>query len=69
VHPYTLRAFQWYQEWVGGEEGVSSFGRSQHNKQRKQGGVSHCGLAIYIKTYLNAKEELQKLQIFHHAKI
>ncbi len=21
-------------------------------------GVSHCGLAIYIKTYLNAKEEL-----------
>jgi hypothetical protein len=27
-------------------------------------GVSHCGLAIYIKTYLNAKEELQKLKYF-----
>jgi hypothetical protein len=26
--------------------------------------VSHCGLAIYIKTYLNAKEELQKLKYF-----
>jgi hypothetical protein len=23
----------------------------------KQGGVSHCGLAIYIKKYLKAKEE------------
>jgi hypothetical protein len=36
---------------------------------RKQGGVSHCGLAIYIKKYLKAKEELWKTQIFHHAKI
>jgi hypothetical protein len=25
-------------------------------------GVSHCGLAIYIKKYLNAKEELWKLK-------
>jgi hypothetical protein len=25
-------------------------------------GVSHCGLAIYIKTYLKAKEELSKLK-------
>jgi hypothetical protein len=24
-------------------------------------GVSHCGLAIYIKTYLRAKEELWKI--------
>ncbi len=32
-------------------------------------GVSHCGLAIYIKKYLKAKEELWKTQIFHHAKI
>jgi hypothetical protein len=24
----------------------------------QQGGVSHCGLAIYIKKYLKAKEEL-----------
>jgi hypothetical protein len=26
--------------------------------------VSHCGLAIYIKKYLNAKEELWKLRYF-----
>jgi hypothetical protein len=31
--------------------------------------VSHCGLAIYIKKYLKAKEELWEIQIFHHAKI
>jgi hypothetical protein len=29
--------------------------------------MSHYGLAIYIKKYLKAKEELWK--IFHHAKI
>jgi hypothetical protein len=27
-------------------------------------GVSHYGLAIYIKTYLRAKEELWKLKYF-----
>jgi hypothetical protein len=27
-------------------------------------GVSHCGLAIYIKKYLKAKEELWKVQYF-----
>jgi hypothetical protein len=32
-------------------------------------GVSHCGLAIYIKKYLKAKEELWKLKYFNHAKI
>jgi hypothetical protein len=26
--------------------------------------VSHCGLAIYIKRYLRAKEELSKLKYF-----
>jgi hypothetical protein len=26
--------------------------------------VSHCGLAIYIKKYLKAKEKLQKLKYF-----
>jgi hypothetical protein len=31
--------------------------------------VSHCGLALYIKKYLRAKEELWKLKYFHHAKI
>jgi hypothetical protein len=27
-------------------------------------GVSHCGLAIYIKKYLKVKEELWKLKYF-----
>jgi hypothetical protein len=27
--------------------------------------VSHCGLAIYIKKYLKAKEELWKLEYFN----
>jgi hypothetical protein len=35
----------------------------------KQGGVSHCGLAIYIKKYLKGKRRIIKTQIFHHAKI
>jgi hypothetical protein len=30
----------------------------------KTRGVSHCGLAIYIKRYLKAKEELWKLKYF-----
>jgi hypothetical protein len=30
----------------------------------KTRGVSHCGLAIYIKKYLKAKEELRKLKYF-----
>jgi len=38
-------------------------------KQNKIRGVSHYGLAIYIKKYPKAKEELWKLKIFHHAKI
>jgi hypothetical protein len=31
-----------------------------HQLPHKQGGVSHYGLAIYIKKYLKAKEELKK---------
>jgi hypothetical protein len=31
--------------------------------------VSQCGLAIYIEKYLKEKEEIWKIQIFHHAKI
>jgi hypothetical protein len=34
----------------------------------KTWGVSHCGLAIYIKKYLNAKEELWKLKYFNMQK-
>jgi hypothetical protein len=30
----------------------------------KTRGVSHCGLAIYIRKYLKAKEELWKLKYF-----
>jgi hypothetical protein len=32
-------------------------------------GVSRYGLAIYIKKFLKAKEELWKLKYVHHAKI
>jgi hypothetical protein len=32
-------------------------------------GVSHYDLAIYIKKYLKAQEELWETQIFYHAKI
>jgi hypothetical protein len=32
-------------------------------------GVTHFGLAIYIKKYLKAKEELWKFKYFNHAKI
>jgi hypothetical protein len=35
----------------------------------KQGGVSHCGLAIHIKKYLKVKEELWKLKYFTMQKI
>jgi len=35
-----------------------------NQKERETRGVSHCGLAIYIKKYLNAKEELWKLKYF-----
>jgi hypothetical protein len=36
----------------------------------KQGGVSHCGLAIYIiKKYLKAKEELWKFKYISPCKI
>jgi hypothetical protein len=38
----------------------------RHDKRRssKTRGVSHCGLAIYIKKYVKAKEELGKLKYF-----
>jgi len=31
--------------------------------------VSHCGLAIYIKMYLQAKRTIMEMKIFYHAKI
>jgi hypothetical protein len=41
------------------KETRTSLQKRCHNKQ---GGVSHCGLAIYTKKYLKAKEELWKLK-------
>jgi hypothetical protein len=38
--------------------------QTAHNIEIKTRGVSHCGLGIYIKKYLKAKEELWKLQYF-----
>jgi hypothetical protein len=35
-----------------------------HRQNGKKSGVSYCGLAIYIKKYLKAKEELCKLKYF-----
>jgi hypothetical protein len=37
---------------------VPLFGTSSTQQIKKTRGVSQCGLAIYIKTYLKAKEEL-----------
>jgi hypothetical protein len=31
--------------------------------------ITHHGLAIYIKKYVKAKEELWKFKTFHHARI
>jgi hypothetical protein len=38
------------------------------NLENEQRGVSHCGLAVYIKKYLKAKEELWKLKYFNMQK-
>jgi hypothetical protein len=38
--------------------------RKKKPKQKQTRGVSHCGLAIHIKKYLKAKEELWKLKYF-----
>jgi len=34
----------------------------RHDQTKQTKGVSHCGLVIYIKKYLMAKEELLKLK-------
>jgi len=42
----------------------------KHNITEKETrGLSHCGLAIYIKKFLKAKEELWKLKYFTTQKI
>jgi hypothetical protein len=37
---------------------------SQQQQTTTTRGVSHCGLAVYIKKYMKAKEELWKLKYF-----
>jgi hypothetical protein len=65
MHPlYSSRAFHWYQVhskscWVLGDLNTTN---KQTNKQTR--GVSHCGLAIHIKKYLNAKDDIWKLKYF-----
>ncbi len=51
--------------------GARDCGESEVSPWPNKRGVSHCGLAISIKKYLKAKEELWKLKyyLFHHAKI
>ncbi len=36
--------------------------------KKKKRGVSHRGLAIYIKNILRQKKRIIEIQIFHHAK-
>jgi hypothetical protein len=35
-------------------------------KRKKTRGVSHCGLAIYIKKVSSGKRRIMETQIFHH---
>jgi hypothetical protein len=41
----------------------------QQRMKEKKGCVTLCGLAIYIKTYLKAKEELWKIKYFTMQKL
>jgi hypothetical protein len=50
------------------EKLVSKCNPSCSNLENKQRGESHCGLAVHIKKYLNAKEELWKLKYFNMQK-
>jgi hypothetical protein len=43
--------------------------RKLDDNNNKTSGVSHFGLAIYIKKYLKAKRRILKIQILNHAKI
>jgi hypothetical protein len=42
---------------------------NNNNNNNKTRGVSHCGLAIYIKKYLKAKRRILEIQILNHSKI
>jgi hypothetical protein len=60
MHPDLLRAFQQYQENHGWRHRLGELNVT--DKQTR--GVSQYGLAIYIKKYSKAKEELWKLKYF-----
>jgi hypothetical protein len=59
-----LRDLKIYQDCGMKHHGLGS--QCGKTKQKKTRDVSNCGLAIYIKKYLKAKEQTQ---IFHLAKI
>jgi hypothetical protein len=56
-----------YQNWIDWYESTQLQHYEKNEKQTR--GVSHYGLAIYIKKYLKAKEELWKLKYFTLAQI
>jgi hypothetical protein len=48
---------------------ILAFAPTQKNKKIKKGGMSHCGLAIYIKKVCEGKRtRIMETQIFHHSK-
>jgi hypothetical protein len=67
VHQYSSKAFKSdiknttnnFTIWEILTHNFKDFNNTKQNKQiNKTRGVSHCGLAIYIKTYFKAKEKL-----------
>ncbi len=56
--------------WAAAAEDTSCSGKWAVRERKEAGsalqtrGVSHCGLAIYIKKYLKPKEELWKFKYF-----
>jgi len=54
---------------VGGEVGVPSFGRSQHNKQRKQGVCHTVALPIKLKHILRQRRITKTPNISPHKNI
>jgi hypothetical protein len=58
-----MNRFGGWGEERGMREGLGEISWRQTKKTQTRG-VSHCGLAIYIKKYLKAKEELWKLNYF-----
>jgi len=62
MQPYSSRAFQRYQEHGTRHHCMEALNMTT-KQQMKTRGVSHCSLAIYIKKYLKAYEEVWKLML------